>query len=46
MDLFDFIPNLGDNFGLFIDIAFLSLAKFIELFIGIILIFLSVIIRF
>jgi hypothetical protein len=38
MDLFDFISNLGDNFGLFIGISFLSFAEFIELFIEIILI--------
>ena len=39
MDLFDFISNLGGNFGLFIGISFLSFAEFIELFIEIILIF-------
>ena len=38
MDLFDFISNLGGNFGLFIGISFLSFAEFIELFIEIILI--------
>jgi len=39
IDLFDFISNLGGNFGLFIGISFLSFAEFIELFIEIILIF-------
>jgi hypothetical protein len=34
----DLISNLGDNFGLFIGISFLSFAEFIELFIEIILI--------
>jgi hypothetical protein len=37
-NLFDFISNLGGNFGLFIGISFLSFAEFIELFIEIILI--------
>ena len=39
MNSFDFISNLGGNFGLFIGISFLSFAEFIELFIEIILIF-------
>jgi hypothetical protein len=39
MNSFDFISNLGGNFGLFIGISILSFAEFIELFIEIILIF-------
>jgi len=30
-NLFDFISNLGGNFGLFIGISFLSFAEFIEI---------------
>jgi hypothetical protein len=41
MDSYDFISNIGGNFGLFIGVSFLSFAELIEFIIEIILIFFS-----